>query len=320
MLQTDTAAATSPPTRKAREAKSPIRAAFEQLIHGAARFELKSEGVLLYIAEVTPAKAQAVLEHCNIDNRKVRQKKIGEYADYFRRGDWMLRGTLEFLAPSGRLHDGQHRLLALVDAAATEKFLVQVIPDSKASKASQFTDIGVSRTLPDYLRFHGVFEAYRTAPLLKYEKNARVSAGNPLQSATYERLEYLNLYHEIGEPKIRAAFDVVPSALWRKMAVEKAIVDWFALQVTQIDTEGAQLFLHYVAEPEGLRSSDPMFVLHQRLAEIAASGKRRAISAAEHIVMLIKAWNLHHDQQPATAIKLRYRSHEQFPEIKGFAQ
>lgn len=310
------------PVSAARQAaKDPVRASFEAFIHGAARFSVQQLGVTLYLVEVTPEKANAVLEHCNMDNRRVRQTKVAEYSRYMKRGDWMVRGTIEFL-DSGRLHDGQHRLLAVVDSGVPSKFLVQVLPEQVAAKASQFTDIGVSRNLGDYLHFHGVYDAYRTAALLQYEKNARISAGNPFQGATYERKEYLDLYREIGERPIRLAYDITPSALWRKLNVQRAFADWFAYTTCQIDSDAAALFLQYVAEPSQLKASNPMFVLHERLIEVAQKPpglikRKGSISYVETGVMFIKAWNLHYEHQPATPSKLRYRVTESFPELKG---
>ena len=304
------------------EPKGDVRSAFEALIHGALRFDAKQYGVQVYLCEVTPAKAEAVLRYGNTDNRRIRQTKVGEYSRYMKRGDWMVRGTLEFM-DSGRLHDGQHRLLAVVDSGVTSKFLVQVLPEGRASHASQFTDIGVSRTLGDYLHFNKVADAYRAAGLLIYEKNSRISAGNPFQRADYERKEYLDLYREIGEGLVQAAFSAVPSALHRKLGIQKAFCDWFAFQLIQIDQEAAHLFLQYVASPENLRKTDPMFVLHERLTEVVsapnARGRRgrQTVSTVEQATMMVKAWNLYFEQQPATAAKLRYRVNEEFPAILG---
>lgn len=301
-----------------RIAKTPARSALEGLISGAPKFEVRTVGLQLYLTTCTPELAAAILESCNVDNRKVRQQKIREFAAYMKRGDWLVKSMLEFLE-SGRLHDGQHRLLACVESGVTIPLLVQVMPDAKSSLSNQFTDIGAVRTLADFLHFEGVYEAYRTAPFLVFEKNARISAGNPFQSATYERKLYLDLYQEIGEERIKRAYDCVPKLLHRKANVQRAFLDWFAFQVAAVDHEAATLFLQYVHQPEQLKRSDPMFVLHERLMSMAADSRqqRAIVSTAEQAVLFIKAWNLHYEHQPATVHKLRYRVNDDFPLIKG---
>ena len=301
-----------------RAVKSPQRAALEALIHGAPKFEVRGLGLQLYCVTCTPELAAAVLEHGNVDNRKVRQQKVREFAAYMKRHDWLVKSTLEFLE-SGRLSDGQHRLLACVESGETVPLLVQIMPDAKSSLSNQFTDIGAVRTLADFLHFEGVYEAYRTAPFLVLEKNSRISAGNPFQSANYERKLYLDLYHEIGEARIKRAFDSVPKLLHRKTNVQRAFLDWFAFQICAVDHEAAALFLHYVHQPEQLKRSDPMFVLHEKLMSMAADSRqqRAVVSTMEQAVLFIKAWNLHYEHQPASPHKLVYRVKDDFPLLKG---
>lgn len=303
-----------------RSQKTILRQLLDELVEGSPRFEARSKGLALYLVTCSPTLAQRIIDHSNIDNRKVRQNKVGEFARYMKRGDWMVKGTVEFLE-NGRLHDGQHRLLACADSGVEVQFLCHILPDATAAKANQFTDIGVPRNLSDYLHFQGVYEATRTAPFLVYERNFRISTASPFQRCDGERTEYLALYREIGPDKIKAAYDLVPGNLYRKMGVQRGFIDWFAYQTMLVDSEGAALFLAYVDKPEGCKRSDPMFVLHEKLQEMAAGKRQRKniISLVEQATLIVKAWNLHYEHEPATTTKLRYRVSEEFPPIKGSA-
>ncbi len=297
--------------------KSVMRQLLEELIAGAPKLEVRSKGLCVYLATITPALAARIVDNCNVDNRKTRQGKVAEFARYMERGDWMVKGTLEFLE-SGRIHDGQHRLKAVVAAGVPASFLVQILPDKDSSQASQFTDIGVPRNLADYLHFQGVEDANRIASFLVYERNYTV-CGNPFQVSPTERKNFLARYHELGADRIKTALSIVPSNLHRAIGVQRALLDWFAFQVWRIDPEAAALFLSYVHEPEGLRADSPMFVANQKLKELAGRKKQRAgsVSLVEQAAVIVKAWNLHYEGKKADSVKLRYRVVDEWPAIKG---
>lgn len=64
---------------------------------------------------ITPSVAAAYLEH-NTDNRRRNKGKIAFYADMMSNGEWEVNGESIKFAPNGRLLDGQHRLMACVQA------------------------------------------------------------------------------------------------------------------------------------------------------------------------------------------------------------
>lgn len=302
-----------------RSPKSLMRQLLEELVAGAPKLEVRAKGVCLYLVTITPDLAARMVEHSNIDNRKTRQGKVAEFVRYIQRGDWMIKGTIEFLE-NGRIHDGQHRLKAVAAAGTPATFLVQILPDHESSKASQFTDIGVPRNLADYLHFNGVPDSGRIAAFLVYERNYTV-CGNPFQESHTERKNYLGRYHEIGGDRIKQAFDCVPPNMHRSIGVQRALLDWFAYQAWRIDPENAALFLMYVNEPEALRSDNPMFVANQKLKELAGRKKQRkgSVSIVEQAVTIVKAWNLHYEQKKADPTKIRFRMSEEWPAMKGAA-
>ena len=71
---------------------------------------MKTEVVL-----VTPLLAKKWLER-NTDNRDIRPSVVTGLAESITRGEWVLSHQGIAFAKSGRLLDGQHRLLAIVEA------------------------------------------------------------------------------------------------------------------------------------------------------------------------------------------------------------
>jgi hypothetical protein len=303
---------------KRSKGKTFMQGLLDELIDKAPKLEQRYGGmkILLYVAMCTPELAQKFIEHSNFGNRRVRQGKVTEYANCMKRGDWLPIGTVEIF-DSGRVHDGQHRLLACVEAGVPIPMVVQVLEESISSKVSQYKDIGPPRTLPDYLKYNHVPDSERTARLLRYERNFRIT-GSPFQNCPAERIAFLKLYKEIGADAVKNTFDIVPRRMCRAMKVSRQWVDWFAYQVYLVDPEGAALFLSYTHEPENLGKDDPMYVLHNRLVELATNkDKSVSVSTVEQGAIVIKAWNLYFEQRPARPSLLRYRVNEGWPEIKG---
>lgn len=98
---------------------------------------------------ITPWKALELLEH-NVNNRPINKNRVKMYADDMRNGGWFENGESIVITESGNLVDGQHRLMALVEANVTATFVVATIPDKNARNF----DNGRSRNTNDALRMY----------------------------------------------------------------------------------------------------------------------------------------------------------------------
>jgi hypothetical protein len=104
------------------------------------------------IIEITPVRAQAILENCNDHNRGCEDRRIGMYAREMRAGHWMFTGEAIKVARDGTLLDGQHRLWALLEAGITLPLLVITGLDPRAQEVM---DQGMPRRLNDALQIRG---------------------------------------------------------------------------------------------------------------------------------------------------------------------
>lgn len=82
---------------------------------------------------ITPDIAKEMLTH-NINNRPVSRSTVAQYKSEMERGLWMETGSSIQFADDGRLIDGQHRLLALVEANKSFNFVVVGSVDKLAFK------------------------------------------------------------------------------------------------------------------------------------------------------------------------------------------
>lgn len=100
------------------------------------------------IALIGPALAKKWLER-NDDNRDVRVAAVTGIADSIRRGEWKLSHQGIAFGKSGRLLDGQHRLMAIIEAGLAVRSLVSWDVDDDAFMV---LDIGNRRTAYDILQ------------------------------------------------------------------------------------------------------------------------------------------------------------------------
>ncbi len=109
---------------------------------------------------VTPAMAAAWLKQ-NIGNRPLKGPTLESYQRDMRNGEWMPTHQGIAFGTSGRLIDGQHRLMAIVaTGVAVEMLVCSDVPErveGKASKVMDAVDRGATRSIPDILRLqHGL--------------------------------------------------------------------------------------------------------------------------------------------------------------------
>lgn len=101
--------------------------------HGApTKYWLESAAVGMapaYIIEVTPKMAETWLQQNTLEgkgNRRFRKSHAHTIAEEMRRGEWKLTHQGIAFGTSGRLLDGQHRLMAIVESGTTQPLLVFV--------------------------------------------------------------------------------------------------------------------------------------------------------------------------------------------------
>lgn len=100
----------------------------------------------------------------NTENRQAHQPTVDNYAAAMRRGEWHLNGQNIIIGDSGELNDGQHRLLAVIDADMPVAMGLQfgVARDTRAT-----LDVGRKRTLGDHFTMAGYTNANALAATIR---------------------------------------------------------------------------------------------------------------------------------------------------------
>lgn len=110
------------------------------------------------VVSITPYIAEVMLENNAEEQRNVSRMRVKRYASDMANGLWTMNGETIIIDERGKLIDGQHRLLAVIESGVTAEFLVV-----RGVKASSYKtlDQGMSRRLTDLVS--GVRGAAATA-------------------------------------------------------------------------------------------------------------------------------------------------------------
>jgi hypothetical protein len=95
---------------------------------------------------ITPVQAKQMLKKNLRHNRDVRGDRVSHWADQMRKGEWINSHQGIAFDTNGNLCDGQHRLMAIVEANVSVKMMVT---HGVPAEVFQICDCGLTRTISD---------------------------------------------------------------------------------------------------------------------------------------------------------------------------
>jgi hypothetical protein len=137
---------------------------------------------------ITPEIAKNILNEGNYDNRNIRKGHVQNLASRILRGEWKLTPQGIILHTSGRLLDGQHRLLAIVQADTPVTTTVFTVSDESVFKT---LDQGAKRSMADISGVDGrVMDSVNFCTRLMLNRFASLSYGQvePVLSSSVGKL------------------------------------------------------------------------------------------------------------------------------------
>jgi hypothetical protein len=258
--------------------------------------------------------AEAVLAY-NTGNRRVTRRKLDLLACQMRNGEFENTGEPIILSAEGVLNNGQHRLLAVVEADAVVDMDVRFgIPRRVFTK----TDTGAPRTGGDVLTIAGTSHGGQVAPavrlLILYRRglpeSVREFVSNDGIARAYER------WSGIAEVAQRLAAYNFPKGIRSTPLLATAYLASRSQGKAKLDS-----WLYTLAT--GLESSrdNPAYQLRERLMRgiEAPIGTREGL--LERFALMIKSWNLYAADETVPLREFRWRptgkGAEPFPQIEG---
>ena len=103
---------------------------------------------------MSPKFAKEILDNCNIFNRKRDYRKVTQYVQEIKNGDWKFEASSVMIDNKGVLIDGQHTLAAI--ASSKQKTKVILMTGCRQGVAEKI-DCGRGRTVAQRFKFSGVF-------------------------------------------------------------------------------------------------------------------------------------------------------------------
>lgn len=255
---------------------------------------------LVQIETVTPELAEDWLKG-NTRNRPIRPHLITGYARDMAAGRWTLTGEAVKFAADGTLLDGQHRLLAIVQADVPVQLCVVRGLDLQAQNSM---DIGAKRTTADALRLNGdkygkTLAAVARMILTEGDKT-RYRPTNAELIAFVEKDETLRWVLEtvstgdIYTLRRITSPTVIAYAYWRLHAIDPyATAEFFGKLATLVNL------------PEG----SPILVLHKRLSAHMGKANGRAYRR-EVLAYIFMSWNAWRRNESRSIVKLSYTNGE----------
>lgn len=262
---------------------------------------------------ITPHLARQWIADNNSNNRAVREVYVKRLATDMVAGKWKgLNGEAIRFDVSGRLVDGQHRLLACIEADRAFDSLLVTGLDSEVYST---IGIGAKKNFSDFLGpVHGEKNVALLAAAIRlvciWQKG---SLGGAIKDgSTFPTIAELEM-SLAANPGVRQSANFVASCggLKKILTPSYAALIHYAATTQHAQSRG-ELFLSRLSDGLALESSDPVYQLRKFLLSQKSStpGHRRA-GQAYVLALAIKAWNSFKDSKPM--VSLRLASNETFP-------
>ncbi len=263
---------------------------------------------------IDAAAAQRLLS-TNTGNRNVSQRRVSQLAAQMRDGHFENTGEAIIVSDEGILNNGQHRLLAVIDADASIDMDVRFgIPRRVFVK----TDTGAARGPADVLSIRGV------------QNGSQISTALRLLLA-YEHGLPEHLRDHVTNDEISRAFDRWPDIV---EAAAKIQVYRFLPQIRSTPlyataflamraprSSGLDNWLHVLATGLEAQKEHPAYQLRERLLRNVGAELGTRERQLLRFALMIKSWNLFRNDERVPMREFRWsgtgREAEAFPRVTG---
>lgn len=268
-------------------------------------------GTVRFLAGLTisPAMATAMLEK-NTGNRRVRRAMATRYARAMAEGQWMVTGQPIIFARDGTLNDGQHRLMACIEADVPFVCDVRFGVERAAFVA---IDIGGKRTNGDVLTIAGETETNLLAAAVALKFRHDRSDTGTISSQGIHPSPADTLAVLAANPGLRDAIAPARHVYGAGVRMRPAVLVWLAYEFRRRDAAGAEKFLGQIASGAGLNKGAPALTFRNKMIRVSES-RESDPSGYLQAAWLIKAWNRFRAGKTIDVIAWNPKT-ERFPEI-----
>lgn len=233
--------------------------------------------------------AQRLLD-INTANRPVRARNITQYIKDLKNGTWSFTGQTIVISKTGRILDGQHRLLAIEAADVPMKLHIQTgILDEAYTKI----DIGAPRSAADTLATIGYKHYGLVGTVAKVIRT--IQGKKVLDTALKDKFgnqATMELVQSFDKERIEEAASVGSSTKKKGQFLDVAMLAalWYILTENGLE-EKANTFLHLLGSGENLgpATNSSIYLLRAKLINNQTDSSKLTQNAK--LIHLINTWN-----------------------------
>lgn len=264
-------------------------------------------GVRFEIWDIDPPLAERLLE--KVHNRPQKVVRVKKYAREMKHGAWRLNYEWIGIDEHGYVIEGQHRLLACIEADTPFQTLVIIGLDR-----ALFPYLGAAlpRGAADNIALSGVANANQVAGALAYVWRAErgVSLYATGAGARAENHEILDLLAR--HPKVLDS--VSAGRRCQRIFPSTSLMTYLHYEFSRRDQALADAFIDKLSDGTGLKYTDPVYLLRERLIDDKA-GKTR-MTQKYLIALTIKAWNyMRAGRRAPKFLRWNENANEEYPAI-----
>jgi hypothetical protein len=260
------------------------------------------------LTTITPEMAKKWIDTANVNNRSIRKSVVSRYARDMENDRWQVNGDAIRFSSNDNLLDGQHRLMACIQA--NYAFSAYVI--TGLDESSYLTiDRACQKTFADALAHGKETNTHTLSAALRWIVLAETQGIWKFRSATPTESEMEDAL--LRHPGIRQAvngcgrINGLPQSF---IAFYRYVMDGYG------ESEKFDEFVKSVSDGQGLYRGDPAYQFREFITAHNASLRK---APKDHVMaMFLKAWNLYRCGKKAQS--LRFRDGEAWPEIPALVQ
>lgn len=214
---------------------------------------------------------------------------------------WAYNGETVKRATDGGILDGQHRLLACMEAEEPfETLVVSGLPP----EAQKTVDIGANRQMKDHLSLDAEKNAFILGAVIRWGLIwVRGHRGKPSRDAEPTHAEQLEFFAAPGvQVRLREAADFASKARGDFRPILPRVFGMAYLLFTGVNDIEARVFLGRLRDGADIGVGHPVHTLRKRLQKEKDDDTR--LNEWEQLALVIIAWNHFRDEE--TVKKLQY--------------
>lgn len=266
---------------------------------------------------LTPNKARELLEK-NTCNRPPRQAVIDDYAHLMSTGKWYLTHQGIAISKTGKILDGQHRLLACVKAnIPIDIMLTTGLDDSLFSKV----DVGFNRSIGAMMAIAGINNYNRNAAgITLYLAMKKKGSKTFVMGGSNHKREYAITADEVIEeyklhPETYDQIDRMADKYSRKYKILPARTIYGFIAFLHLERNHnlslAEHFFNkvYTIDLDYSNSNAPKVLFDHLIRNVSGTTRLKPLIIS---AMIVKAWNLYYKNKDCKLLKFDIER-EQFP-------